>query len=87
MKARFGWEQHYHGEGCPSCHYTGYSRRMAVYEVIPMQSALADKIKRRDLEVEDFLRESGIRTLRDQVADLVATGKTSLREAMTYLVE
>lgn len=86
LTVRYQLHEHQHGAGCPVCHYTGYSRRMAVYEVIPMEKTLARMIKARELDADDFLETQHIKTLKDHVAELVREGKTSLEEAITYLI-
>lgn len=82
----FRLEKHWFGAGCPACHYTGYRRRVAIYEAIPMDRELGNKLRSVDLEIGDYLQKSGIQTLRDHVATLVREGKTSLKEALTYLI-
>lgn len=79
-------QQHYLPEGCPACHYTGYARRKAVYEVIPLNRELSTKIKALDLEIEDYMQANKLQTLREQVLQLVRTGETSLEEAVMYLI-
>ncbi len=77
---------HFEPQGCPQCHYTGYSQRKAIYEVVPITRFLTDKIKALDLDIQDYLRDQGIRTLRDQVIALITNGETSLEEGLMYLI-
>lgn len=73
--------------GCPSCHYTGYSGRTAVYEVIPIDVQLAQKIKNGELNVSNELNERGITSLAFQALELIRKGETSLEEAYSLLTE
>jgi type II secretory ATPase GspE/PulE/Tfp pilus assembly ATPase PilB-like protein len=72
--------------GCPECHYTGYAKRKAIYEVVPITRYLTDKIKSLDLDIDAYLRQEGILTLRDQVVALIRDGETSLEEGLMYLI-
>lgn len=81
-----GLKQHYLPQGCPACQYTGYAPRVAIYEVIPINKELAGKIKRMDLEIDEYLQREGILTLRDQVVELIRKGETSLEEGIMYLM-
>ena len=81
-----GISTHFVPVGCPSCHYTGYSRRKAIYEVIPVTKELMDKIKQKDLEIESYLVEHNVKTLKQHVLEQVKTGSTSLEETLMYLV-
>ncbi|MEM7035864.1 MAG: GspE/PulE family protein [Bacteroidota bacterium] len=83
---QFGITQHHVAVGCPHCHYTGYARRKAVYEVIPITRALSNCIKTMEFEVDDLLAESGIATLQSHVVHMIRTGETSLEEGMMYLI-
>jgi MSHA biogenesis protein MshE len=72
------------GKGCPSCHHTGYSGRMAVYEMLEMTPALiqlanADNPTGFAAEAQ---RAFAPHSLRRNVLALVAQGRTTLAEAM-----
>lgn len=84
--ARHGIGQHYAAVGCPNCHYTGYTQRRAIYEVLPIEKALTAKIKDLEQDIGSYLNEHGIMTLQDQVIELIRNGETSLEEGLTYLI-
>lgn len=86
MADKYGLHKAWEAVGCPSCHYTGYARRKAVYEVIPITRELTDKIKDVDLEIGDYLQAQGIRTLQDHVVELIRSGETSFEEGLMYLI-
>ena len=73
--------------GCSKCNGTGYSGRTAVFEIVMIDSFLERKIS--DGASMDDLREYAetkhLRSLRDEVMDLVNTGKTSVDEAIRIL--
>lgn len=85
LREQFGFERHWTAPGCPQCHYTGYARRKAVYEVIPVDKSLSDSIKAVNLDVDDYLESKDIQTLKGHVAELVRTGETSLEEGVMFL--
>ncbi|MEN1784422.1 MAG: GspE/PulE family protein [Bacteroidota bacterium] len=76
---------HYRAVGCPSCHHTGYSGRKAVYEVIPIINELVPFIKNNTLDIEDYLKDNKIPTLRDNALQLVKEGVTSIEEVYALL--
>ena len=73
--------------GCDSCHYTGYKGRTAIYEVIPIDTTLAEHIKMGDLQVSELLHERGIVSLGMQALTLFGEGVTSLEEIYPLLTE
>ena len=83
---RFHLQQHHSAEGCPECHYTGYRKQKGIYEVLPISKPLSQRIKGMEMDIDDLLADSGIKTLREHVAEMVRTGETSLEEAMMYLI-
>ncbi|MCB0401212.1 MAG: type II/IV secretion system protein [Flavobacteriales bacterium] len=79
-------ETHYEAVGCDKCFYTGYKGRKAVYEVIPVDFDLAERIKNEDFNVHHILREKQINTLMDNAFELFDEGKTSIDEVYTMLM-
>jgi MSHA biogenesis protein MshE len=73
------------GVGCTYCNLTGYRGRAAIYELLEIDRPLADAIRRGDsTEFADLVRQrDGFRTLTDAALDLVASGVTSVAEAMS----
>jgi general secretion pathway protein E/type IV pilus assembly protein PilB len=80
-----GIHDHYAAAGCEHCYYTGYSGRRAIYEVIPLDDALASAVRREEADVEAMLRERGIVSLRDAGLELLRRGYTSLEEIIQLL--
>lgn len=79
--------KHYNAVGCHSCYHTGYQGRKAIYEIIPVTKALVAHIKQNDLEIDGYLKEQHITTLRDNAIDLVRQGMTSVDEVYALLID
>lgn len=73
---------HYQAIGCEQCYFTGYMGRKAIYELIPITSEIAEKIKHSNLSVNDLK----FQTLKDSAIELVVSGQTSLEEILSYLL-
>lgn len=78
-------ESHFVAGGCEHCFHTGYKGRMAVYEVIPIDMSLSEKIKRQEFDIISDLKERGIRTLAENAFALFKNGETSLEEVYPLL--
>lgn len=78
-------DHHYMAKGCDHCFYTGYKGRSAVYEVIPIDEALAMFIKQERFNVREHLQEKGIRSLSDNAFALFQQGLTSIEEIYPIL--
>ncbi len=74
----------YEGAGCTFCNLTGYRGRIAVYEILEIDRALADCIRRGDLEA--FIAATRVKDsyvpLVQSAIDLALAGTTSLAEVM-----
>jgi MSHA biogenesis protein MshE len=74
----------YQGTGCTFCNLTGYRGRVAVYEILEIDRALADCIRRGDLEA--FIGAARVKDtyvpLVQSAIDLALAGVTSLTEVM-----
>jgi type IV pilus assembly protein PilB len=80
-------QHHYAAVGCDDCHYTGYKGRTAIYEVIPMDTELAEFIKKGELNVEDELKKRGVKTLGEQALQILHDGISSLEETYPLLTD
>ena len=80
-------EHHYIAIGCNKCFYTGYSGRKAIYEIIPITKNLKSKIKENLLNIDEYLLEEKIPTLKSNAISLINTGITSIDEVYTILIE
>lgn len=80
-----GFIDHYVPSGCPKCHHTGYSGRKAIYEIIPITKNLVMHIKNNALEIDDYIKENKIATLRDNAFQMIKEGATSIEEIYPLL--
>ncbi len=73
------------GVGCTYCNLTGYRGRTAIYELLEIDRALADAIRRGDaMEFAEIVRRrDSFVTLAKAALELVADGTTSVAEAMS----
>lgn len=76
---------HYTAVGCNHCYHTGYKGRKAIYEIIPITKTLIHHIKQNDLEIDDYLNEHNISTLKCNALSLVEEGVTSIEEVYALL--
>ena len=72
--------------GCSHCYYTGYAGRKAIYEIIPITKALISQIKNNQLEIDNYIEEHGIATLKHNAINLIKTGVTSIEEVYALLI-
>jgi type IV pilus assembly protein PilB len=73
--------------GCSHCNNTGYAGRMAVFEIVLIDSKL-ERMIARGAGMDDLMQyavEKKLRTLREEVMDLVNAGTTSIDEAVRIL--
>lgn len=76
---------HYKAVGCNNCYHTGFQGRKAIYEIIPITKTLIQHIKQNDLEIDDYLNENHISTLKSNAISLVEKGVTSVEEVYALL--
>lgn len=77
--------QHFIPVGCDKCFHTGYSGRLAIYEVIPIDYEIAEAIKRNEMVVDENMKEK-ISFLKDRALTLFMEGETSIDEIYPYLL-
>lgn len=82
-----GLRNHYVATGCSQCYHTGYTGRKAIYEIIPITKSLIPHIKQNDLEIDDYLNQSQISTLKHNAINLVKQGITSVEEVYALLID
>lgn len=74
----------YKGEGCLQCYHLGYRGRHGIYELMPLTPAIKRQIvKSADaMELQQVAKMSGMKTLREEGAFLVAQGITTSAEVL-----
>jgi type IV pilus assembly protein PilB len=73
--------------GCEICHYTGYVGRKALYEIIPIDSYLANQIRETEYDVKNYLEEKEIEGLDEIAFNLLENGETSIEEVYYLLMK
>ena len=79
-------DKYFKSVGCEHCFYTGYKGRKAVYEIIPIDNDLVEKIKLKEFDVKHILKENGIKSLSDSAFELFEQGVTSVEEIYPILL-
>jgi len=74
----------YHGRGCQKCRHTGYKGRTGIYEVLRLNSELAEAIMRGAAieELTQMAVKGGMKTLMADGARKAVDGVTTLEEVM-----
>jgi type IV pilus assembly protein PilB len=80
------FDLHYVATGCNDCYHTGYSGRVAIYEVIPIDGELIALIKENAIQISDQINKRKITTLQSRAIQLVKEGVTSLDEIYPILL-
>ena len=68
--------------GCPECNNTGYRGRTAIHEIIHCTAKVSQIIAAGGgkEEIEEAAKNNGTKLLRDNAAELVVAGQTSIDE-------
>ncbi len=77
---------HHIAKGCDMCYYTGYKGRKAIYEIVPIDTELAEKIKSNEYDINALKTERNILSLSDIAFNEFAAGKTTLEEIYPILL-
>ncbi|GAB5566057.1 MAG: GspE/PulE family protein [Winogradskyella sp.] len=76
---------HYKAVGCNHCYHTGYQGRKAIYEILPIDKTLINHIRDNDLEIDNYIKEHNIKTLKHNAIELIKQGITSVDEVYALL--
>ena len=82
----FSLNTHYVPVGCNSCYHTGYLGRIAIYELIPIDTELASLIKENAQDISDQMQKRNIDSLQNSAIRLVKSGITSIEEIYPILL-
>lgn len=84
-----GPDKLYKGEGCSNCSNSGYSGRIAVFEILKVNDDYRSLIKINTLSqnLNEFILKNSIYTLKDNLIQLVKAGITSVDEMMRVYYE
>ena len=78
-------KRHYIAVGCGKCFHTGYYGRKAIFEIIPVNKNLELSIKQNDHQIDDYIKERKLSTLRTNAVRMIISGETSVEEVYSLL--
>lgn len=76
---------HFTATGCDTCFYTGYKGRKAVYEIIPIDFELSEKIKNAEMDIISLLKNKNLDLLSESAFKLFESGQTTIEEIYPIL--
>ena len=84
--ATFQGKTCYSGQGCASCHHTGYRGRLGIFEYLPINDALRDLIVAGAslMQLRERAAALGMKSLRDAAVQAMFNGETTLEEVARY---
>lgn len=79
----------FRGKGCPHCHFTGYSGRIGIFEMAPINEKISQLIYNRapEAEIEKELRAMGLEDMRKDGFRKIEEGLTTLEEVLRVTEE
>lgn len=77
---------HFLAKGCEQCYYTGYKGRKAIYEIIPVDTDLSEKIRTESTDAHLAFKNRHIMRLSDAAFALFEKGKTSIEEVYSIIM-
>ncbi|AZV45720.1 general secretion pathway protein GspE [Nautilia sp. PV-1] len=82
--SKFTPEKIYKENGCPKCNFTGFIKRKAVGELFIMNDEIKSLIAKgtNDIELKNKMIQMGMKTLKENIAQMVINGETSVSEAV-----
>jgi len=78
-------KKHWVPLGCSKCYHTGYRGRRALYEVIPIDAQLKERIRQETFNVSDYIMEKKFFNLSDMAFEVFSSGETSISEVYPIL--
>jgi general secretion pathway protein E len=75
---------YYKAVGCPACDFTGYKGRQAVGELFVLNDKVKEMMKNgvNDYQIREMMRQSGMRTIADELKQMLIDGEISYEEAI-----
>ena len=80
----------YRGKGCPSCNFTGYRGRLAIYESFDVDEKVRAYIQRTDFSLDGLKKiafAKGTKTMFEDGLAKVELGQTTIEEIMRVIKE
>lgn len=85
-RSDIGEQKFYYGKGCSNCNGTGYRGRMAITELLTMNSQINELVLQSSptVVIRDKARELGMMTMREDGIRAILQGLTSMEEVLKY---
>ncbi len=79
----------FQGQGCDTCHHTGFKGRIAIFEYLPITEAIRKEIIKRTSaeQIKKVAMDAGLRTLRQDGWEKVKQGITTISEVLRVTLE
>jgi type IV pilus assembly protein PilB len=85
FQEKWNLTHHFLPQGCPKCYYTGYQGRKASFEVLPIREELIEWIKEKKGNETEALAQFQVKSLAENLVDMVRNGESSLAEILSHL--
>jgi general secretion pathway protein E len=74
----------YKEKGCPKCNFSGFKKRKAIGELFIMNDEIKEMIAKgsNDIELKNKMIQNGMKTLKDNLIQMILDGETSISEAI-----
>ena len=74
----------YKAKGCIKCNFTGYTKRRAIGELLIINDEIKEMIAKgcTDIELKFAMKKYNMKTLKENIIELVLNGETSIKEAI-----
>ncbi len=74
----------YKENGCAKCNWTGFKKRRAIGELFIMNDEIKSLVAKgtNDIELKKSMIRNGMKTLKENLLEIVLSGETSLKEAV-----
>ena len=78
-----------YGEGCQTCHSTGYKGRMAAYEIMPVDMKVRDLIFKKGTlnDLKRLAWDNRMMTIRESAIEIMKQGNTTLEEVIAETLQ
>jgi len=83
-KLNYNIQKVYKENGCIKCNFTGFIKRKAIGELFIMNDEVKELIAKgaNDIELKHEMIKNGMKTLKENIIELVLNGETSIKEAI-----
>ena len=83
-KLNYNIQKVYKENGCSKCNFTGFIKRKAIGELFIMNDEVKELIAKgaNDIELKHEMIKHGMKTLKENIIELVLNGETSIKEAI-----